>query len=276
MSGGVLPSLSRYRSTGLRAGSSVSRLSTSPSRTRYCNAQSISPLLRPRKDQLGMEDPSPGGLAQKPQQHVSTTARADDARRTRVVMPGPLLVPALQLASHSVHAAQTGPPSCFCVSSRFIFAAFISKMVLFQKSRIGVALSRPSVHSTATRSRASMLTTWAIERDRALQAQMDVKLELAKARKRGLRWPTVFGAGTTWCWSMTATVAARGLASASAGLQALLAPARGQRGAHAQGHPPIMILRPAGPAIGGALGGLGHALPRGWNSVEAVRLGTTC
>ena len=59
-----------------------------------------------------------------------------------------------------------------------------------------------------------MLTTWAIVRDRALQAQMDVKLELAKARKRGLRWATVFGAGTTWCWSMTATVAARGLASA--------------------------------------------------------------
>jgi len=29
-------------------------------------------------------------------------------------------------------------------------------------------------------------------------------------------------------------------------------------------------------AIGGGLGGLGHALPRGWNSVEAVRLGTTC
>ena len=77
-----------------------------------------------------------------------------------------------------------------------------------------------------------MLTTWTIERARALEAQMDVQLELAKARKHGLRWATVFGAGTTWCWSMTATVAARGLASASAGLQALLAPARGQRWAH--------------------------------------------
>lgn len=121
-----------------------------------------------------------------------------------------------------------------------------------------------------------MLTTWAIERDRALQAQMDVKLELTKARKRGLRWATVFGSGTTWCWSMTAPVAERGLASASAGLQALLAPARGQRGAHAKASPPIMILRPAGPAIGGALGGLGHALPHGWSPVEAVRLGTTC
>jgi len=76
-----------------------------------------------------------------------------------------------------------------------------------------------------------MLTTWAIERDCALKAQMDVKLELAKARKRWLLWATVFGASTTWCWSMTATVAARGLASANAGLQALLAPARGQRGA---------------------------------------------
>ncbi|WP_278251395.1 MULTISPECIES: hypothetical protein [unclassified Delftia] len=42
-----------------------------------------------------------------------------------------------------------------------------------------------------------MLTTWAIERDRALEAQMDVKLELAKARERGLRWASVFGSGTT-------------------------------------------------------------------------------
>jgi len=110
-------------------------------------------------------------------------------------------------------------------------------MVLFQKSRIGVALSKPSARSTAARSRASMLTTWAIERDRALEAQMDVKLELAKARERGLRWASVFGSGTTWCWSMTATVVGCGLASASAGLQALLAPARGQRGA---------LERPAG------------------------------
>ncbi|PIF37986.1 hypothetical protein CLV01_3232 [Delftia sp. 60] len=185
-----------------------------------------------------MEDPSSGGLAQKPQQHVSATARATDALRTRIAAPRALfLLPAFQLASHPIHAVQAGPPSCFCMSSRLICAALVSKMVLFQKSRIGVALSKPCAHSTAARSRASMLTTWAIERDRALQAQMDVKLELAKARKRGLRWATVFGAGTTWCWSMTATVAARGLASASAGLQALLAPARAQRGAHAQGHP---------------------------------------
>lgn len=150
MSGGVLPSLSRYRSTGLRAGSSVSRLSTWPSRTRYCNAQSISPLLRPRKDPLGMENPSPGGLAQKPQQHVSATARATDALRARIAAPRALfLLPAFQLASHPIRAVQAGPPSCFCMSPRLIFAVFISKMVIFQTSRIGVALSRPSVHSGA-------------------------------------------------------------------------------------------------------------------------------
>ena len=41
------------------------------------------------QDQLGMEEPSPRGLAQKPQQHVSAIARADDALRTRIAAPLP-------------------------------------------------------------------------------------------------------------------------------------------------------------------------------------------
>lgn len=50
--------------------------------------------------------------------------------------------------------SSSGATFLFCVPSRFIFAALASKMVLFQKSRIGVALSRPSAqkHGSAVAS----------------------------------------------------------------------------------------------------------------------------
>ncbi len=56
--------------------------------------------------QFGMEEPAPGGLAQKPQQHVGATSRADDARGARVVVSCPLLVPALQLAKLPEHEGE--------------------------------------------------------------------------------------------------------------------------------------------------------------------------
>ena len=64
-------------------------------------------------------------------------------------MPRPLLVPALQLASHPVHAAQTGPPSCFCVAVHLRGLGFQGGPPSKIQNRRGVEQAERPQHSGA-------------------------------------------------------------------------------------------------------------------------------